>query len=58
LNLKLNTKTNFNIKGMISVMGGKWTVYRIMGEEAIDAIVRILKGNLNDKYIHFWPSKN
>ena len=25
--------------GLISLMGGKWTIYRLMGEEVIDAVV-------------------
>ena len=30
--------------GLISVMGGKWTIYRKMGEDTVDTIFREFKG--------------
>lgn len=31
--------------GMISLLGGKWTSYRLMGEETVDTVVNYLKEN-------------
>ena len=31
-------------KGLISLMGGKWTIYRKMGEETIEEVINYLKG--------------
>jgi glycerol-3-phosphate dehydrogenase len=28
---------------LVSLMGGKWTIYRLMGEETVDIIVSLLK---------------
>lgn len=33
--------------GLISVLGGKWTVYRAMAEEAIDTVERFLTGRIS-----------
>ena len=30
---------------LISLMGGKWTIYRLMGEEVIDKVIELLKSN-------------
>lgn len=32
--------------GLISVLGGKWTVYRLMAEHAVDAVQRGVKGKI------------
>jgi glycerol-3-phosphate dehydrogenase len=32
--------------GLISVLGGKWTVYRLMAEHAVDAVERGVKGKI------------
>ena len=32
--------------GLISLMGGKWTIYRSMGEETIDSILNYFKGTI------------
>ncbi|PWU09171.1 MAG: FAD-dependent oxidoreductase [Terriglobia bacterium] len=32
--------------GLISVLGGKWTVYRLMAEHAVDAVQRAVKGKI------------
>ena len=40
--MKLN-----KIIGMISLLGGKWTSYRLMGEETVDTVVNYLKGELS-----------
>ena len=29
----------------MSLMGGKWTIYRKMGEETIEEVIKYLKGN-------------
>jgi glycerol-3-phosphate dehydrogenase len=34
--------------GLISVLGGKWTVYRAMAEDAIDAVQKSLTGRITD----------
>jgi len=34
--------------GLVSLMGGKWTAYRIQGEETVDRILKINK-NLNNR---------
>jgi glycerol-3-phosphate dehydrogenase len=33
--------------GLVSAMGGKWTIFRKMGEETIDLVLDILKKNGN-----------
>ena len=35
-----------NRSGLISIMGGKWTTYRAMAQDAIDAVEKCLGGNL------------
>ena len=30
-------------------MGGKWTAYRRMGEDTVEEIIKLLKGNNNNK---------
>ena len=35
---------NYLFIGLISLMGGKWTIYRSMGEETIDSILNYFKG--------------
>jgi glycerol-3-phosphate dehydrogenase len=34
--------------GLVSVLGGKWTVYRAMAEEAVDAVQKSLTGRITD----------
>jgi glycerol-3-phosphate dehydrogenase len=34
--------------GLISVLGGKWTVYRAMAEDAINTVQRLLTGRITD----------
>jgi glycerol-3-phosphate dehydrogenase len=34
--------------GLISVLGGKWTVYRAMAEDAINKVQRLLTGRITD----------
>jgi glycerol-3-phosphate dehydrogenase len=29
--------------GLVSVMGGKWTIFRVMAEETVDGIFKILQ---------------
>ena len=36
--------------GLVSVMGGKWTAFRKMGEETVDKIIEKNKGALEPKY--------
>jgi glycerol-3-phosphate dehydrogenase len=39
--------------GLISVLGGKWTIYRAMAEDAIDKVQKMLTGRITDS-----PSRN
>jgi glycerol-3-phosphate dehydrogenase len=34
--------------GLINVLGGKWTVYRAMAEDAINAVEKLLKGRITE----------
>jgi glycerol-3-phosphate dehydrogenase len=34
--------------GLVSVLGGKWSVYRAMAEDAIDAVQKLLTGRITD----------
>jgi len=34
--------------GLISILGGKWTVYRAMAEDAVDAVQKRLTGRITD----------
>jgi glycerol-3-phosphate dehydrogenase len=36
---------------LISLMGGKWTICRLMGEETVDKVIEILKSKIS--YIFF-----
>ena len=41
---------------LISLMGGKWTIYRLMGEEVVDKVIELLKSNPTASFsflIHF-----
>lgn len=40
-------KVNVSTSGLISVLGGKWTTYRKMGEDAIDTAIMV--GGLNEQ---------
>jgi glycerol-3-phosphate dehydrogenase len=35
---------SFNFTGLISLMGGKWTIYRQMGEDTVNEILKYMKG--------------
>ena|ERR1051326_3242548 len=41
--------------GLISVLGGKWTVYRAMAEDAIDAVQKVLTGRITDSRTRNYP---
>jgi glycerol-3-phosphate dehydrogenase len=41
--------------GLISVLGGKWTVYRAMAEDAIDAVQKALTGRITDSRTRHHP---
>lgn len=34
--------------GLVSIMGGKWTTYRVMAKDTIDEIEKILRGHISD----------
>jgi glycerol-3-phosphate dehydrogenase len=34
--------------GLVSIMGGKWTTYRLMAKDTIDTIENILRGSISD----------
>jgi len=36
---KIDNKT-----GLFSLLGGKWTIYRRMGEETVEKVIQYLKG--------------
>ncbi|HNP85514.1 MAG TPA: anaerobic glycerol-3-phosphate dehydrogenase subunit GlpA [Kouleothrix sp.] len=38
----LDHETRDGVKGMISIVGGKWTTYRMMAQEAVDAVAQKL----------------
>ena len=37
--LSRNHVTERTQSGLVSVMGGKWTIYRLMGQEAMEAVL-------------------
>ena len=41
--------------GLISVLGGKWTVYRAMAEDAINAVQKLLTGRVTDSRTRNYP---
>ncbi len=40
--------------GLITIAGGKWTTYRKMGEDAIDAVVKTPSSQTKDLKLHGW----
>jgi glycerol-3-phosphate dehydrogenase len=45
-----NHVIEFSPSGLVSVMGGKWTTFRKIGEETVDMILREKEINLEPKY--------
>jgi glycerol-3-phosphate dehydrogenase len=41
--------------GLISVLGGKWTVYRAMAEDAINTVQKLLTGRITDSRTRHYP---
>ena len=41
--------------GLISVLGGKWTVYRAMAEDAIDTVQKLLTGRITKSRTREYP---
>ena len=41
--------------GLISVLGGKWTVYRAMAEDAVNAAQKLLTGRITDSRTRNYP---
>jgi glycerol-3-phosphate dehydrogenase len=41
--------------GLISVLGGKWTVYRAMAEDAVNAVQKALTGRITDSCTRHHP---
>ena len=37
--------------GLVSLMGGKWTTYRLMAEETVDEILKMMTGLHNKLFI-------
>ena len=41
--------------GMISILGGKWTTHRLMGQETIDKVQEYLGGGITQTQTHDYP---